>query len=208
MMTNVAESFNNVLKGVQALPLCAIIELTFYWTTDYFCDRGNSAAACETRLSSKVEEILEKRRGKAHHHRTRMFDLQTNEFEIRCKRRYASAYSAGDTIQQCQLRSNEATCTCNKPKLQHIPCSHVIAACKDMGDNDASQYISLFYTAEALKNTWRPKMRSYATSSNYKAIEGPTWIPYRSRGTRMRGDMDAADVNLSYHNNCIEICIM
>jgi hypothetical protein len=156
----------------------------------------------------KWKKSLRKRRGKAHHHRTRMFDLQTNEFEIRCKRRYASAYSAGDTIQQCQLRSNEATCTCNKPKLQHIPCSHVIAACKDMGDNDASQYISLFYTAEALKNTWRSKMRSYATSSNYKAIEGPTWIPYRSRGTRMRGDMDAADVNLSYHNNCIEICIM
>jgi hypothetical protein len=53
---------------------------------------------CETRFSSKVEEILEKRRGKAHHHRTRIFDLQTNEFEIRCKCRYASAYSAEDTI--------------------------------------------------------------------------------------------------------------
>jgi hypothetical protein len=36
MMTNVAESFNNVLKGVQALPLCAIIELTFYRIADYF----------------------------------------------------------------------------------------------------------------------------------------------------------------------------
>jgi hypothetical protein len=151
MAMNVAESFNNVLKGVRALPLCAIIELTFYRTVDYFHDRGNSAAACDTRFSSKVKEILEKRRGKAHHHRTRIFDLQTNEFEIRCKRWYASAYSAGDTIQQCQLRSNEATCTCNKLKLQHIPCSHVIAACKDMGGNDASQYISLFYTAEALK---------------------------------------------------------
>jgi hypothetical protein len=151
MTTNVVESFNNVLKGLQALPLCAIIELTFYRTADYFCDRRNSATACDTRFSSKVEEILEKRRGKSHHHRTRIFDLQTNEFEIRCKCRYVFAYSAGDTIQQCQLRSNEATCTCNKPKLQHILCSHVIAACKDMGGNDASQYISLFYNAEALK---------------------------------------------------------
>jgi hypothetical protein len=71
-----------------------------------------------------------------------------------------------------------------------------------MGGNDASQYISLFYTADALKNTWRPKMRSFATGLNYKAIEGPTWIPYsqakckelgRPRGTRMRGDMDAAE---------------
>jgi hypothetical protein len=99
MMMNAAESFNNVLKGVWALPLCAIIEFTFYWTADYFRDQGNSIATCDTWFSSKVEEIIEKRRGKAHHHRTRIFDLQTNEFEIRCKRRYASAYSVGDTIQ-------------------------------------------------------------------------------------------------------------
>jgi hypothetical protein len=82
MMMNVAESFNNVLKGVPALPLCAIIELIFYRTADYFRDWENSAAACDTRFSSKVEEILEKRRGKAYHHRTIIFDLQTNEFEI------------------------------------------------------------------------------------------------------------------------------
>jgi hypothetical protein len=62
MTTNVAESFNNVLKEVWALPLCAIIELTFYRTADYFRDRGNSVAACDTRFSSKVEEILEKER--------------------------------------------------------------------------------------------------------------------------------------------------
>jgi hypothetical protein len=153
MTTNVTESFNNVLKGVRALPLCAIIELTFYRTADHLRDRGNSAAACDTWFSSKVEEIIEKRRGKVHHHRTRIFYLQTNEFEIRCKRRYAFAYSAGDTIQQCKLGNSEATCTCNKPKLQHIPCSHVIAACRDMGGNDASQYISPFCTTEALKNT-------------------------------------------------------
>jgi hypothetical protein len=72
MTTNVAESFNNVLKGVRALLLCVIIELTFYRTSDYFRDWGNSVVACDTRFSSKVEEILEKRRGKTHHHRTRI----------------------------------------------------------------------------------------------------------------------------------------
>jgi hypothetical protein len=85
-----------------------------------------------------------------------------------------------------------------------------------MGGNDASQYISPFYTVEALKNTWRPKMHSFATGSNYKAIEGPTWIPYpqdkrkepgRPRGTRMRGDMDAAETvsSLRRCRTCNEI---
>src|SRR6266508_6940597 len=36
MTTNIAESFNKVLKGVRGLPLCSIIELTFYRTADYF----------------------------------------------------------------------------------------------------------------------------------------------------------------------------
>jgi hypothetical protein len=117
MTMNVAKFFNNVLKGVRALPLCAIIELTFYRTANYFRDRRNSDASCDSWFSSKVEEIIEKRRGKVRHHRTRISDLQTNEFEIRCKRRYASTYSVGDTIQQCKLRSNEAMCTYNKPKL-------------------------------------------------------------------------------------------
>jgi hypothetical protein len=46
-------------------------------------------------------------------------------------------------------------------------------------------------------------MHSFAIGSNYKAIEGPTWIPYpqakckepgRPRGTQMRGDMDVAEM--------------
>jgi hypothetical protein len=71
-----------------------------------------------------------------------------------------------------------------------------------MGGNDASQYISPFYTAKALKNTWQSKMHSFAIGLNYKVIEGPTWIlysrakckePSRPRGTLMQGDMDVAE---------------
>ncbi len=57
MITNITESFNNVLKGVRGLPLCSIIELTFYRTTDYFRDRGNAAMQCSTRFSPRVESI-------------------------------------------------------------------------------------------------------------------------------------------------------
>src|SRR5204863_2263841 len=63
-------------------------------------------------------------------------------------------------------------------------------------------YISWFYTTEALRNTWRPKMHSYAVGSSHKIIEGPSWAPYaatkrtepgRSRTNRIHGDMDEAD---------------
>ena len=201
MTTNIAESFNNVLKGVRGLPLCSIIELTFYRTADYFRDRGNAAMQCSTRFSPRVESIIEKRKAKAQFHRTRIFDLGNNEFEVMCRRRYASGYSAGDTVQQCQLGADVVRCTCNKPKLHHIPCSHVFAACKNMGGNDAAHYISSYFTVEALRNTWTPKLHSFNIGVKYKEIEGPTWVPYplarrtepgRPRGDRLLGDMDAS----------------
>ena len=124
MTTNIAESFNRVLKGVRSLPLCAIIDLTFYRTAEYFRDSGNQAEECTTRFAPRVHKLLDARRAKAQHHRTRIFDRRNNEFEVLCKHRYASAYSAGDTVQQCIVGPTEAKCTCNKLKLEHIPCSH------------------------------------------------------------------------------------
>src|SRR5436190_23579792 len=73
MTTNIAESFNRVLKGVRSLPLCAIIDLTFYRTAEYFRDSGNQAEECTTRFAPRVHKLLDARRAKAQHHRTRIY---------------------------------------------------------------------------------------------------------------------------------------
>src|SRR5437016_9589794 len=61
-------------------------------------------------------------------------------------------------------------------------------------------------TLPALRNTWRPKMHSYAVGSSHKTIEGPNWAPYpatkrtepgRSRTNRIHGDMDEANATHS-----------
>ena len=82
MTTNIAKSFNKVLKGVRNLLLCAIIELTFYRTTKYFRDYGNQAEGCTTRFAPRVHMVLDARRAKAQHHHTRIFDRPNNEFEV------------------------------------------------------------------------------------------------------------------------------
>ena len=84
MTTNIAESFNKVLKGVRSLPLCAIIELTFYRTAEYFRDYGNQAEGCTTRFAPRVHMVLDARRAKVQHHHTRIFDRRNNEFEVLC----------------------------------------------------------------------------------------------------------------------------
>ena len=70
-----------------------------------------------------------------------------------------------------------------------------------MGGNDATHYISSYFTVEALRNTWTPKLHSFNIGVKYKEIEGPTWVPYplarrtepgRPRADRLPGDMDAS----------------
>ncbi len=70
-----------------------------------------------------------------------------------------------------------------------------------MGGNDAAHYISSYFTVEALRNTWTPKLHSFNIGVKYKEIEGPTWVPYplarrtepgRPRADRLPGDMDAS----------------
>ena len=44
-------------------------------------------------------------------------------------------------------------CRCQKPKVHHLPYSHVIAACFVSG-LDAASYISQYFTKEATAQTW------------------------------------------------------
>ena len=44
-------------------------------------------------------------------------------------------------------------CRCQKPKVHHLPCSHVIAACSVSG-LDAASYVSQYFTKKAAAQTW------------------------------------------------------
>ena len=43
--TNLAEVFNNVMKGVRFLPITTLVEFTFYCVNDYFVKRRENANA-------------------------------------------------------------------------------------------------------------------------------------------------------------------
>lgn len=202
MTTNIAESYNNVLRGVRGLPICTIIELTFFRTRDYFRDRGLAAMHMTSMFSPRVEGILQRRRQKSQFHRTSIYDRTENIFSVDCKRKYTTGFSAGDNQQRCQLGQVEAICSCNKPRLEHIPCSHVLAACRDIAGNDGTQYVSTYYTMNAIRHTWAPKMAPINQGAGYKNSEGPTFHPFpstkrvepgRPRTTRLQGDMDDAE---------------
>ena len=60
-------------------------------------------------------------------------------------------------------------CTCNKPKLLHLPCSHVLAACRQLGLN-AISFVSSYYMKEAVINTWTGEMLGFRSMGNFNTV--------------------------------------
>jgi hypothetical protein len=91
-------------------------------------------------------------------------------------------------------------CTCNKPKLIHLPCSHVLVVCGELGMLKIS-FVSPYYLKEAILSTWMGEMVGFRSVGNFNTINlgERRYIPYPSllrtgRGRRqsqcIQNDMD------------------
>jgi len=94
-------------------------------------------------------------------------------------------------------------CTCNKLKLLHLPCSHVLAACGQI-ELDAISFVSPYYLKDALLNVWTGEMTGFRVVGNFNKVNNGerVYIPdpelrRTSRGRRkvkrIRNDMDQSE---------------
>ena len=94
-------------------------------------------------------------------------------------------------------------CTCNKPKLLHLSCSHVLAACGQLG-MDAISFVSPFFLKESVLNTWTGELMGFRSMGNFNSVNPAErcYIPNpehmrTSRGRRqcqrIRNDMDESE---------------
>ena len=81
-----------------------------------------------------------------------------------------------------------ATCTCNKPKLLHKPCSHVYKACAQMRQM-TTPYISEYYDMQHLLGIWSGEFHSYDLEMNYKDLwpNMVQWGPNKHLKTTTKG---------------------
>ena len=90
-------------------------------------------------------------------------------------------------------------CTCNKPKLLHLPCSHVLAACEQLA-MDAISFMSPNFLKDSILNTWTGELLGFRSIDNFNTVNPvERYIPdpenmHTSRGRRqcrrIRNDMD------------------
>ena len=91
-----------------------------------------------------------------------------------------------------------SACTCLKPQLTAIPCSHVFAVCATQGI-DSNQFIHSFYKASFLLQTWSYDFIPFGNPDSWPRYIGPRMIPDptkfnikkgRRRHLRIRNAMD------------------
>src|SRR6266498_2104698 len=158
MTTNQAKSYNMVMRGVRCLPLVGIVEFIMYGCAKYFRDRYNVVSPSVSNpgmvFENRITEYMDKKITKAQQHNVRPMGTKQQRFEVACKDRYRRGVRKERVVQECLLREDGTTaCMCHKPKLLHLPCSHVIAACVESGVQLRS-FVSPYFTKEAVASTW------------------------------------------------------
>ena len=122
-----------MLRAARAHPLVGIMEFFLYRTIQYFMERFGLADAAmhnnQKIYCCKIDEYMEEAQKKALLHRVLPVRSVERRFEVysRAKGRLAAGWESA--TQECTIRNDKCICTCNKPKLLHKPCTHVIAAC-------------------------------------------------------------------------------
>src|SRR6266540_2633160 len=153
-----------------------------YGCVKYFRDRYNAVSPSVSNpgmvFGNRIIEYMDKKITKAQQHNVRPMETRQQRFEVACKDRYHRGGRRERVVQECLLREDgTAACTCHKPKLLHLPCSHVIAAYVEFGVHPRS-FVSPYFTKEAVASTWEHEIygiRVFGTFTQNHAQ--PFYIP-------------------------------
>ena len=207
MTTNLAEVYNWVMRGVRVLPLVAIVEFILHGTQAYFRDRykkiGPSMADNNIVFGNVVTKYMEDKIKKARRHRVVAQGTQVHRYEIMCVDRSRCGIYRKQAVQECVLKADGGcTCSCMKPKLHHLPCSHVLAAAGDCGISP-NVYVSNYFRKEAIFHTWSEEIYGFGISGSYTTLSAQVfYIPDpsklrvkkgRRQTRRIRNDMDESE---------------
>ncbi|XP_074313527.1 uncharacterized protein LOC141648705 [Silene latifolia] len=112
--TNLAEVFNNVLKGARFLPITALVKVTFFRVNSYFVQRREFAKARimeGLKFSPVVTKYVENNFEKAAHHKVEPFNSETGVYQVKTGRGQRTAGKGGH---RHTVNLSKRTCTCNK----------------------------------------------------------------------------------------------
>ena len=202
-----SEAFNGVMKGASCLPITSLVRMTFYRVNEYFAnmrDLGRKRLENGHVYAKKPTNTIDKNIKKARFHDVRIYEIVCGIFEVTTGRGNRIAGKGG----KCYMVDLTATsCSCQKPTMFKLPCSHVLVVCRARNISYDAFVDPSFCTTEYIstyKKTCMPVLDMFTCDPR----NGPTVLPDPSckrgkgcpRSTRIRNKMDAAVTRL--RNTC------
>ncbi|WVZ91281.1 hypothetical protein U9M48_037472 [Paspalum notatum var. saurae] len=171
MTTNHAECYNMVMRSSRGLPLVGVVEFILYGCAKYFGERYMSISADLSNASvpfgRTITKYMETKTDKAQIHNARLLGTRENRFEVSCRDRSRRGVHRERTVQETVIGNDgTAHCSCMKPTLLHLPCSHILAACRELSV-DPTNFVSTFYTKGAIAATWNQELFGYGMVRAY-----------------------------------------
>jgi hypothetical protein len=214
MTSNLAEVYNWVIRGLHGLPPIAIIEGMLYSIIKYY-QKHHAAAVLyssivQTPYCNKMYKWLEKAVTKASRHIVLAMGTHENRFQTIVRAKGVVGWETTLVNHEVNLGrqfNGWAECTCHKPKLLHVPCSHVLASLSQVGVSSMG-YISPFYSKDNVEQTWTCEFYGFMACGDFSVYNTdlPICLPpmhmlhhqygkgEHPQTRRIRNDMDESEV--------------
>nr|AAN04209.1 Putative retroelement [Oryza sativa Japonica Group]ABG65916.1 transposon protein, putative, Mutator sub-class [Oryza sativa Japonica Group] len=190
MTTNMAEQFNSVLVGVHKLPVTAIVSFTFMKCNDYFVNRHDEAlkrVQLGQRWSTKVDSKMKVQKSKANKHTARCFDKQKKTYEV-TERGGITRGGVRFGARAFKVEGEGNSCSCQRPLLYHMPCSHLIHVYMIHAiDEESPNRMPYQFSSRAVVNTWASRFEPYLDPTQWPPYDGEEFVADPNLKIKTRG---------------------
>ncbi|KAI5652297.1 hypothetical protein M9H77_29484 [Catharanthus roseus] len=149
MTTNISEALNSVLKKARILPLKALVELIFNKLVKYFHQHHEEAQNCVHPFLTRIFDKFLRIEMKSREYKVTTYNLREGIYMVRSPIRVSGT---GNNVYT--LRMNNTSCSCEKWQTYALPCSHVLAVCRENGTR-ADIYVPEIFSRQTYKRTYQ-----------------------------------------------------
>jgi hypothetical protein len=133
---------------------------------------------CDRNFGFMVTEYMTKKAESVRLHHVRQCGTQELKFEVSPKDRARRGMRRQTPVKECILKF-DGTCCCSymRPKLLHLPCSHVMAACADIR-HPVDIYVSHYFRKETIASTWQYEIYGFCLVGSFTETANPVIYIY------------------------------
>ncbi|XP_021998068.1 uncharacterized protein LOC110895088 [Helianthus annuus] len=157
MTSNSAESINALSKDYRKLPVTQLIEFFRQSVQKWFYDRRLEGIKERHELTQWAQKKIAKKIDGSRTWTAAGVGLNTFDVDDRKKRGFVNFY--------------DRTCSCRVWQVSGLPCGHVIAVSKFLGETDCSHYAFRCYSNEVYKKTYEEAINPLPHKSEWEIPE-------------------------------------